>query len=86
MVRNSHAIARDIRDAYSVPESERSPGGGHGSLLQYSCLENPTDRGDWQAMERDTSEATQHILTKFVNKQISYNLLLTTERKISLNI
>ena len=52
MVRNSHAIARDIRDADSVPESGRSPGGGHGNLLQYSCLDNPTDRGAWQAMER----------------------------------
>ena len=31
------------------PESGRSPGGGHGNPLQYSCLENPTDRGAWQA-------------------------------------
>ena len=33
----------------SVPESGRSPGGEHGSPLQYSCLENSMDRGAWQA-------------------------------------
>ena len=33
----------------SIPGSGRSPGGGHGSPLQYSCLENPVDRGDWRA-------------------------------------
>ena len=39
----------DLRDAGSVPGLGRSPGGGHGSPLQYSCLENPIDRGAWQA-------------------------------------
>ena len=33
----------------SVPGSGRSPGGGHGNPLQYSCLENPMDRGAWRA-------------------------------------
>ena len=33
----------------SVPRLQRSPGGGNGSPLQYSCLKNPMDRGDWQA-------------------------------------
>ena len=36
-------------DAGSIPGLERSPGGGHGTPLQYSCLENPLDRGAWQA-------------------------------------
>ena len=35
--------------AGSVPGSGRSPGGGHGNPLQYSCLKNPVDRGAWQA-------------------------------------
>ena len=35
----------DGTDAGSIPGSGRSPGGGHGNPLQYSCLENPTDRG-----------------------------------------
>ena len=33
--------------AFSIPGSERSPGEGHGSSLQYSCLENPMVRGVW---------------------------------------
>ena len=36
-------------DAGSIPGWGRSPGGGHGNPLQYSCLENPMDRGAWQA-------------------------------------
>ena len=39
------ANAGDERDADSIPGSGRSPGGGHGSPLQYPCLENPVDRG-----------------------------------------
>ena len=39
---------RDIRILGSIPESGRSPGGGHGNPLQYFCLENPVDRGaEW---------------------------------------
>ena len=37
-----------LREAGSIPGLGRSPGGGHGNPLQYSCLENPMDRGDWQ--------------------------------------
>ena len=39
-VKNPPANARDVRDEGSIPGSERSPGGGHGNPLQYSCLEN----------------------------------------------
>ena len=45
MVKNPIAIAGDVRDAGLVPGLGRSPGGGCGSPLQYSCLENPMDRG-----------------------------------------
>ena len=38
-------IAGDIRDTGLIPGSGRTPGGGHGNQLQYSCLENPMDRG-----------------------------------------
>ena len=37
-------------DAVSIPMSGRSPGEGNGNPLQYSCLENPMDRGAWQAI------------------------------------
>ena len=41
------ANAGDMRDIGLIPGSGRSPGGGHGNPLQYSYLENPTDRGAW---------------------------------------
>ena len=40
----------DIRDEGLIPLLGRSPGGEHGDPLQYSCLENPMDRGAWRAM------------------------------------
>ena len=43
------ASTRDVRDMGLIPGLGRPPGGGHGNLLQYSCLENPTDKGAWQA-------------------------------------
>ena len=65
MVKNLPAIAGDIRDADSTDGSGRAPGGGHGSPLQCSCLENPVDRGAWRATvrgvaESDTTEETKH--------------------------
>ena len=48
VVKSPLAIARDPRDTGSVPGSGSSPGGGHGNLPQYSCLENPMDRGAWR--------------------------------------
>ena len=42
------ANAGDLSDTGLIPGLGRSPGGGNGNLLQYSCLENPMDRGAWQ--------------------------------------
>ena len=66
VVKNPPAQAGDMRDTGSIPGSGRSPGGGHGNPLQYSCLENPMDRGAWRATvqgvrkELDMTESTQH--------------------------
>ena len=50
----------DAGDVGSIPGSGRSPGGGHGNPLQYSCLENLMDRGGWQAtVHRVTKSRTQ---------------------------
>ena len=49
-IKNPPANAGDVRDASSIPGSERSPGGGHGKPLQYSYLENLMDRGAWWAI------------------------------------
>ena len=59
-VKNPFANAGDID---SIPGSERSPGRGDGNLLQYSCLENPLDRGAWRVTvhrltELDTTAVT----------------------------
>ena len=48
MVENLPTNAGDIRDAGLITGSGRSPGGGHANPLQYSCLENPTDRDKGQ--------------------------------------
>ena len=50
MVQNLPADAGDVGDTDSIPRSGRCLGGRHGNLLQYSCLENPMDRGAWWAM------------------------------------
>ena len=55
MVKNPPANAGDTTDASFIPRvlttgSGKSPGGGHGNPLQYFCLENPMDRGAWQAV------------------------------------
>ena len=49
VVKNPRDNTGDTRDAGSIPGLGRSPGRGNGIPLQYSCLENPIDRGDWQS-------------------------------------
>ena len=47
----------DIRDPGLMPDWGRSPGEGNGSLLQYSCLENPMDKGAWQVSVHRVTES-----------------------------
>ena len=56
VVKNLPANAGDVRDAGLIPGLGRSAGGGHGNPLQYSCLENPRDRGAWWAMVHRVTE------------------------------
>ena len=49
VVKNLPAKEGEVIDVGSIPGSGRFPGGGHGNPLQYSGLENPMDRGAWQA-------------------------------------
>ena len=49
VVKNLPANARVVRDVGSIPGLGRSPGEGRGKPVQYSHLENPVDRGAWQA-------------------------------------
>ena len=57
VVKNLPANAGDRRDSGSIPGSGRSPRGGHGNPLQYSWLENPTDRGAWRAMVHEVAQS-----------------------------
>ena len=56
MVKNLPANAGDTGDASLIPGSGGSPGGGNGTPLQYSCLENSMDRGAWQVTVHKTAE------------------------------
>ena len=51
-------------DLGSIPGSGRSPGEGNGNCLQYSCLENPMDRGAWQAADHGITRVIYDLVTK----------------------
>ena len=65
VVRNTPASAGDARDAGSIPGLGRSPGERNGNPLQYSCLENPMDRGAWGAIVHGVADpdTAEHALT-----------------------
>ena len=68
MVKNLPASAKDVRDANLIPESGRTPGGGHGNPLQYSCL-NPRDRRAWWATVHRVTQSQTWL------KQLSTHVL-----------
>ena len=61
VLKNLPANAGDAREVGSIPGSGRSPGGGHGNPLQYSCLGNPMDRGAWQATVLRVAKSRQDL-------------------------
>ena len=65
VVKNAPANAGDITDAGLIPGLGRSPGEGNGNPLQYSCLENPIDRGAW----------TVHRVTRVGLKRLSMHTI-----------
>ena len=85
MLKNPPAKAGGAREVGSIPGSGRSPGGGNGNLLQYSCLRNPRDRGTGQATAHGVTgsqrELSMHVSK--INKQSIYYMttlvILTTE-------
>ena len=60
VVKNLHANAGDAIDLSLIPGWRRSPGGGNGNPLQYSCPENPMDRGAWWARQSMGSQRVRH--------------------------
>ena len=73
-VKNSPANAGDVRDIGSIPGSGRSPEGGNVNPLQYSCLENPMDRGAWWP--------TVHGITKSWTRNEQLTLSLSNQFEI----
>ena len=85
-VQNLPADEGDVRVPVSIPGLGRSPGGGHGNSLYYSCLENPMDRAAWRAtvhgvakswtrLKRLSTQANQCVCPK------SKNILLCNPEK-----
>ena len=74
MVKNLPANVGDVRDIASIPGLGRSPGGGHGKPLQYSCLENPMDRGVWRATVHGVakeSDMTEQLTLKHSSNELN---------------
>ena len=70
MIKNPLANAGEVG---SIPGSGRSPGEGNGNPLQYSCLENPRDRGAWQATVHGVAEELD------MTKQLSNNYITVND-------
>ena len=70
VVKNPPANAGDVRDVGLILGLERFPGGGHGSPLQFSCLESPMDRGAWKATVHGASKSQAQV------KRLSTHTLL----------
>ena len=68
LVKNLPANAGDTRDAGSIPGLERSPGEVNGNPLQYSCLENPMDRGAWRATVSGVAKSQTWLCTHVHDK------------------
>ena len=64
MIKNLPANAGGARDAGWIPGFGRYPGIGNGNLLQYSCQENPTDRGAWQAPVHGVTRVGHDLVMK----------------------
>ena len=78
VVKNPSANAKDEGDAGLIPSLGKSSGGGNGNPLQYSCLENPMDRGAWQTTVHGVAESQTRLSTHTRNEvlvlQVEYVL------------
>ena len=81
VVRNLPANAGDVRDVGRIPGSGRSPGGWHGNTLQDSYMENPMDRGDWQADVHRVAQSQTRLSRHSCTWQI-WNIFLVSLGKL----
>ena len=72
MVKNLPINAEDTGDEGLIPGSGRSPGGGNGNPLKYSCLGNPMDRGAWWAIVHSVAKSqTQLSMHMYIHTHIA---------------
>ena len=71
VVKNPPVNAGDIRDSDLIPGLGRSPGGGNGFPLQYSCLENPMDRGAWWATIHRVAKSQTQMKWLSMHKELT---------------
>ena len=92
MVKNLPASAEDIRDVDFIPKLGRFPEEANGNPLQYSCLENPTDRGTWWAIVHGVAKSwtrLKQLSTLIIIKwwkQLSINRMTNGQKKCSVSI
>ena len=75
MIKNLPATVEDTGDAGLISGSGKSPGEGNGNPLQYCCLENSMDSGDWQAAVHEVSKESDTTEQSRERESISLNLL-----------
>ena len=83
LVKNLPASAGDRKDSHWAPRSGKSPGGRQGNLLQYTCLENPKDRGAWQAAVHRTTQSQTWL--KWLSTH-ACTVITFTQRKLKLRV
>ena len=76
MIRNLPANAGAAGDTGSIPMLGKSPGGGNGNPLHYFCLENPMDRGAWQAtiheVTKNQTQLKAHMRAQIMSNTVQY--------------
>ena len=84
VVKNLPANAGGARDVGLIPRSGRSPGGGYGNPLHFSCQENPMDRGNWWAIVHGDAESdtTEQLRINTHAVATSYNWLWAIEKRL----
>ena len=78
VLKNSPANAGDVRDRGLIPGLGRSPGGGNGNSLQYSCLENPMDRGAWQTTVHRVAKSQTQLKQLRMHAELINNVVLVS--------
>ena len=86
VVKNQPTSAGDSGEASSIPGLGRSPGGGNGNPLQYSCLENPMDRGAWWAASHGVTKSQTWLGMCAQNHQLSWSCTPDQQELWKINI